>query len=220
MAQLDDVHSVLRLNYETPKGLISLAPPSVAKPTLCETRRRRLVSDNLPWPGLHPPVKTTPNEKRILLPNIRRQICSLEHWPVIVGLSYTGRERHPDPTPANSSRSRVSWSRAWQEVRTAAHGPIPLLDGCGFRNSNRSRSAAGAAIRSRLLVLLADRLKRIIKEADLAPQVSGRADQVRRVVYTFAVLELKCNSWTILGYFRRPLEHGPAASLRLTRHPA
>jgi hypothetical protein len=34
VAQLDDVHSVLRLNYETPKDLISLAPPSVAKPTL------------------------------------------------------------------------------------------------------------------------------------------------------------------------------------------
>jgi hypothetical protein len=35
--QLDDVHSVLRLNYETPEGLISLAPPGFAKPTLCET---------------------------------------------------------------------------------------------------------------------------------------------------------------------------------------
>ena len=31
--QLDDVHWVLRLNYETPKGLISLASPSVAKLT-------------------------------------------------------------------------------------------------------------------------------------------------------------------------------------------
>lgn len=36
MAQLDDVHSVLGLNYETPKGLISLAPPNDAKPTLFE----------------------------------------------------------------------------------------------------------------------------------------------------------------------------------------
>jgi hypothetical protein len=34
MAQLDDVHSVLRLSYETPKGMISLvASPSVAKLT-------------------------------------------------------------------------------------------------------------------------------------------------------------------------------------------
>ena len=41
MAQLDDVHSVLRLNYETPKGLISLAPPSVAKPTPYATVPRR-----------------------------------------------------------------------------------------------------------------------------------------------------------------------------------
>src|ERR1039458_1972660 len=90
VAQLDDVHSVLRLNYETPKGLISLAPPSVAKPTLCETRRRRLVSDNLPWPGLHPPVKTTPNEKRILLPNIRRQICSLDRKSTRLNSSHLG----------------------------------------------------------------------------------------------------------------------------------
>jgi hypothetical protein len=37
VAQLDDVHSVLRLNYETLKGLISLASPSVAKPTHFET---------------------------------------------------------------------------------------------------------------------------------------------------------------------------------------
>jgi hypothetical protein len=51
------------------------APPL----TVCANRSIR-------WPGLHPPVKTTPNEKRILLPNIRRQTCSLEHWPVIVGL--------------------------------------------------------------------------------------------------------------------------------------
>jgi hypothetical protein len=35
VAQLDDVHSVLRLNYETLRGLISLPSPSVAKPTLC-----------------------------------------------------------------------------------------------------------------------------------------------------------------------------------------
>jgi hypothetical protein len=52
------------------------APPL----TVCANRSIR-------WPGLHPPVKTTPNEKRILLPNIRRQTCSLEHWPVIVGFS-------------------------------------------------------------------------------------------------------------------------------------
>jgi hypothetical protein len=38
VAQLDYVHSVLRLNYETLKGLISLASPSVAKTTVCETR--------------------------------------------------------------------------------------------------------------------------------------------------------------------------------------
>ena len=37
MAQLDDVYSDLRLNYETPKGLISLASLSVAKPTHSET---------------------------------------------------------------------------------------------------------------------------------------------------------------------------------------
>lgn len=37
MSQRDDVHSVLRLNFETPRGLISLASPSVAKPTGCET---------------------------------------------------------------------------------------------------------------------------------------------------------------------------------------
>jgi hypothetical protein len=33
VAQLDDVYSDLRLNYETLKGLISLASLSVAKPT-------------------------------------------------------------------------------------------------------------------------------------------------------------------------------------------
>jgi hypothetical protein len=33
VAQLDDVRSVLRLNYETLRGLISLASLSVAKPT-------------------------------------------------------------------------------------------------------------------------------------------------------------------------------------------
>ena len=37
MAQLDYVHSVLRLNYETLKGLISLPSPSIAKTTLCGT---------------------------------------------------------------------------------------------------------------------------------------------------------------------------------------
>ena len=37
VGQLDDVHSVLRLNYETLRGLISLASPSVAKPTDSET---------------------------------------------------------------------------------------------------------------------------------------------------------------------------------------
>ena len=40
LAQLDDVHSDLRLNYEIPKGLISLPRRFVAKPTLCETARR------------------------------------------------------------------------------------------------------------------------------------------------------------------------------------
>jgi hypothetical protein len=33
VSQLDDVHSVLRLNSETLRGLISLASPSVAKST-------------------------------------------------------------------------------------------------------------------------------------------------------------------------------------------
>jgi len=37
VAQLDDVYSDLRLNYETLKGLISVASLSVAKPTLCDT---------------------------------------------------------------------------------------------------------------------------------------------------------------------------------------
>jgi hypothetical protein len=41
VAQLDYVHSVLRLNYETLKGLISLASLSVAKTTLYETRAER-----------------------------------------------------------------------------------------------------------------------------------------------------------------------------------
>ena len=36
-AQPDDAHSVLRLNYETLKGLISLASPTVAKPTHFDT---------------------------------------------------------------------------------------------------------------------------------------------------------------------------------------
>ena len=40
MAQLDDVYSDLRLNYETLKGLISLASLSVAKPTHYETLMR------------------------------------------------------------------------------------------------------------------------------------------------------------------------------------
>src|SRR5260370_591194 len=38
-AQLDNVHSVLRLNYETLRGWISLASPSVAKLTRFETGR-------------------------------------------------------------------------------------------------------------------------------------------------------------------------------------
>ena len=45
MAQLDYVHSVLKLNYETLKGLISLASPSVAKTTLCETEVRASQSE-------------------------------------------------------------------------------------------------------------------------------------------------------------------------------
>lgn len=44
MAQLDDVHSDLRLNYETLRGLISLDSPNVAKPTGYET----LEDHNLP----------------------------------------------------------------------------------------------------------------------------------------------------------------------------
>lgn len=47
MAQLDDVHSVLSLNYETQKDLILLAPPSVAKPTDYETLRERFASSNV-----------------------------------------------------------------------------------------------------------------------------------------------------------------------------
>jgi hypothetical protein len=38
LAQLDDVHSILRLSYETLKGLISLASRGVAKLTDSETR--------------------------------------------------------------------------------------------------------------------------------------------------------------------------------------
>jgi hypothetical protein len=37
LVQLDDVHSILRLSYETLKGLISLASRGVAKLTICET---------------------------------------------------------------------------------------------------------------------------------------------------------------------------------------
>jgi hypothetical protein len=37
VAQLDNVHSVLRLNYKTLRGLTPLASASVAKPTLSET---------------------------------------------------------------------------------------------------------------------------------------------------------------------------------------
>lgn len=48
--------------------------------TVCANRSIR-------WRGLHPPVKITSNEKRILLPNIRRQTCSLQHWPVIIAIS-------------------------------------------------------------------------------------------------------------------------------------
>ncbi len=44
VAQLDNVHSVLRLNYETLRGLISLASLSIAKPTLYETCR-----GSAPW---------------------------------------------------------------------------------------------------------------------------------------------------------------------------
>ncbi|HZM12151.1 MAG TPA: hypothetical protein VFC15_18220, partial [Candidatus Limnocylindrales bacterium] len=40
LAQLDDVHSILRLSYETLKGLISLASRGVAKLTRFETRLR------------------------------------------------------------------------------------------------------------------------------------------------------------------------------------
>ena len=40
VAQLDNVHSVLRLNYESLRGLFSLASPSAAKLTLCETEVR------------------------------------------------------------------------------------------------------------------------------------------------------------------------------------
>jgi len=52
--QLDNVHSVLRLNYETLRGLISWAPPSVAKPTPCATA-------NASFLKRHPAV---PNQKR------------------------------------------------------------------------------------------------------------------------------------------------------------
>jgi hypothetical protein len=40
VAQLVNVHSVLRLNYETLRGLISLTSPSVAKLTVLETGLR------------------------------------------------------------------------------------------------------------------------------------------------------------------------------------
>ena len=41
VAQPDNVHSILRLNYETLRKLISLASPSVAKPTGFETASHR-----------------------------------------------------------------------------------------------------------------------------------------------------------------------------------
>ena len=47
MAQLYDVHSVLRLNYETLRGLISSASLRVAKPTGFETPVSRRTSGPL-----------------------------------------------------------------------------------------------------------------------------------------------------------------------------
>ena len=55
LAQLDDVHSILRLSYETLKGLISLASQGVAKLTLCETVN---LFDNT---GVHFPCKALQN---------------------------------------------------------------------------------------------------------------------------------------------------------------
>lgn len=46
--QLDDAHSVLRRNSETPSGPISVASPSAAKSTLCETARERRIGADLP----------------------------------------------------------------------------------------------------------------------------------------------------------------------------
>jgi len=50
LAQLDDVHSILRLSYETLKGLISLASRGVAKLTNFETVEgaRRVDGQNPP----------------------------------------------------------------------------------------------------------------------------------------------------------------------------
>ena len=60
MAQLDDVHSVLRPSCETLKGLISLASQGVAKLTLCETRQESYRTRASKW-------KTAPNEELVSL---------------------------------------------------------------------------------------------------------------------------------------------------------
>jgi hypothetical protein len=55
-AQPDDAHSVLRLNYETLKGLISLASPTVAKFTHSETGEggsRRMIESRPSIFGTH-----------------------------------------------------------------------------------------------------------------------------------------------------------------------
>jgi hypothetical protein len=70
VAQLVNVHSVLRLNYETLRGLISLASPSVAKLTLCETVRccflRRIYTCLIQPAGVGLGVSSGSNSARML----------------------------------------------------------------------------------------------------------------------------------------------------------
>jgi hypothetical protein len=64
-------------NY--PGSLLSFGSASAIKRIMAGVKAPPLTvcaNRSIRWPGLHPPVKTTPNEKRILLPNIRRQTCS------------------------------------------------------------------------------------------------------------------------------------------------
>ena len=75
-----------------PGSMLSFASGSAIKRITAGVKARhdRPCQDSISWPGLHPPVKSVSNEKRILLSVREREPSHLRHWPVYIHSQLSG----------------------------------------------------------------------------------------------------------------------------------